>query len=243
MNHGSRNHLTPDTAAEGPRVVHSSLGRLRVHLPDPDGGVVARLRGLPGVTTATASQWTGNILIQFDTRQTSEMLLLAQLRSHCPTPSAVVEKSAAGIEESEVQPARPGGYVTGVWRRVYTIFGWSSVGMAFVGAATPGIPTAPFALLAGYFFIRSSPTAHEWLLRSRWFGSFVREWEEHHAVRRSVKYAAVGLMAAGLAISFLIGLPTVVLTAIVLLEIVGLVVVLRLPVVESFPPSTALAHQ
>jgi uncharacterized membrane protein YbaN (DUF454 family) len=117
-------------------------------------------------------------------------------------------------------------------RSLYQALGWSSVGMGVVGAITPGIPTAPFALLAGYFFIRSSPAAHQWLLRSKWFGQFVREWEEHHGVRRSVKYAAVGLMAGGLTITLLLDLPPAVTTSILVLEVIGLVVVIRLPVVE-----------
>jgi uncharacterized membrane protein YbaN (DUF454 family) len=130
----------------------------------------------------------------------------------------------------------PAGYVTGPTRSLYHVLGWSSVGLAVVGAVTPGIPTAPFVIVAGYFFIRSSPRAHDWLLRSRWFGSFLRDWEEHRGVKRSVKYTAVGLMGAGLVFTWLLNPPPAVLASILALEAIGLVVVLRLPVVESSPP-------
>jgi uncharacterized membrane protein YbaN (DUF454 family) len=213
------------------------------------------------VTSAEANEWTGNILILFNPRQTSEELLCAGLRARCRnrpaseplrTPRAaipaVVEKGARlpnvgalAARQRDPQPAKRAGYLTGWRRRLYRFLGWSSVGMAVVGAVTPGIPTAPFVILAGYFFIRSSPAAHIWLLRSRWFGPFLRDWEERHGVRRSVKYTAVGLMGAGLAFSVLVGLPVPVVASIVALEVIGLVVVLRLPVVEAAPTGPSLA--
>jgi uncharacterized membrane protein YbaN (DUF454 family) len=184
------------------------------------------------VTSAVASELTGNILIQFHPRQTSEQKLLAELRSlSLPAPPYV----PARVEPPPLDPgpAAPPGYVTGTRRRVYRALGWSSVGLAVVGAATPGIPTVPFVILAGYFFIRSSPQAHDWLLRSEWFGPMLHDWEERHVVKRSVKYTAVGLMAAGLAAAWLLGVPTGILAAIAALETIGLVVIIRLPVAET----------
>jgi uncharacterized membrane protein YbaN (DUF454 family) len=208
------------------RVVHSSPGRLRVHCPDPGEPLLARLRGVPGVRSVEASAWTGNLLIQFDPRRTSETALLAELGLAAEDRGqGVALRPVAGEEQAD-------GYVQGGWARLYKALGWSSVGMAVVGAATPGIPTAPFVLLAGYFFVRSSPTAHAWLLRSRWFGQILRDWEESHGVRRSVKYGAVGLMAAGLALTLALGLPVQVVASVVALEVIGLVVVARLPTVE-----------
>jgi uncharacterized membrane protein YbaN (DUF454 family) len=214
-----------------PHVVHASRGRLRVHLPDPDGRTAARLRLLPGVRHAAANPWTDNLLILFDPGQTSEQALLAELVG-LPAPPPLPPAPAPRADEP-ADGAGPGGYVTGVRRVVYQGLGWASVGMAFVGLATPGIPGAPFALLAGYFFIRSSPAAHRWLLRSRGLGQFLREWEQQGAVRRPVKYTALGMMAAGLGVSILIGLPPAALGTIVVLEAVGLVVILRLPVVAA----------
>jgi uncharacterized membrane protein YbaN (DUF454 family) len=107
--------------------------------------------------------------------------------------------------------------------------------MAVVGAILPGIPTVPFVVLASYFFVRSSPRAHAWLLRSRWFGPHLRDWEERRGVRRSAKYTALGLMGAGLVVTWLAGLPAAITASIVTLEIVGAVIILRLPEVEPTP--------
>jgi uncharacterized protein len=128
--------------------------------------------------------------------------------------------------------------MTGTGRVVYQALGWASVGMAVVGAITPGIPTAPFVLLAGYFFIRSSREAHEWLRQSRWFGPMLRDWEEHRGVRRSIRNAAVGLIVLGMAVTLMLGLPTAVLATILTLQLVGLAIVLSLRVVEPIPART-----
>jgi uncharacterized membrane protein YbaN (DUF454 family) len=239
-------------SAPKPTVVHSSVGRLRIHRPDPDGYLSACIRRLPGVKSVEASELTGNILILYHPRQTNEQTLLTELstlgadepppvpaRRAVTRPAASAPRPAAPVLRVEPTPAN--GYVTGPTQSLYKVLGWSSVGLAVVGAVTPGIPTAPFVLVAGYFFIRSSPAAHEWLLRSRWFGPFLRDWEERRGVKRSVKYAAVGLMGAGLVFTWLVGLPPAVLASILALEAVGLVIVLRLPVVDEPPSPTPVS--
>jgi uncharacterized membrane protein YbaN (DUF454 family) len=199
------------------------------------------------VTSAEGNKWTGNILILFDPRQTSEQTLLSELASPVETIPAVATKQMPparlpGPTEKEAQPqlVAPEGYITGAWGRLYKILGWSSVGMAFVGAATPGIPTVPFALLAGYFFVRSSPAANAWLRQSSSLGPILRDWEERRGVTRSTKGTAFALMAGGLVFTLLAGLPPTVVVSILALELVGVVVILRLPVVEHSAAKEAL---
>jgi uncharacterized membrane protein YbaN (DUF454 family) len=234
------------TSSQGPRVVHSSFGRLRVHLPDPDGRVSAHLRRLPGVFSAVASELTGNLLILYHPRQINEKALLGELQPFCaesapaalppaPRAAAVSVPRESDHRDNGAVVGSPADVVTGPLAGVYKALGWSSVGLAVVGAITPGIPTVPFLVVAAYFFIRSSPAAHEWLIHSRWFGPMLREWEEQRGVRRSVKYSAVGLIALGLVFTWLIGLPTAVMASIMALEAIGLVLVLRLPVIEPAP--------
>jgi uncharacterized membrane protein YbaN (DUF454 family) len=239
-------------ATQSVNVVHSSLGRLRVHLPDPDGHIAYRIRCLPGVSSAQASKWTENILIKYQPQVTTEATVLAELRFSVDNPPALPlhnstnEATALLIEATSALeltfPAQPVGYVTGFRRRLYQLLGWASVGLAVVGFIVPGIPGAPFVILAGYFFIRSSPKAHAWLLQSRWFGPILRDWEQHRAVRRSLKLAAVGLIVFAMVFILLIGLPTPLVVTILFLEVVGLIIVSRIRVIESeFQPSRLLA--
>jgi uncharacterized membrane protein YbaN (DUF454 family) len=94
-------------------------------------------------------------------------------------------------------------------------------------------------VLACYFFIRSSPEAHHWLRKSQWFGPSLRDWEDHRAVRRTVRNVALGLIAASMGATLLLGLPTVLTASIVTLQIAGVAIVMSLPVIDS--PERAVA--
>lgn len=100
-----------------------------------------------------------------------------------------------------------------------------------VGVVVPGLPTTPFLLLTSYFLTRSWPALNRRLLRSQVFGPLLRDWHEHRAVRRGVKYTALVMVAAAVAFAVLLGnLSPVALTGTLSAACVGLVVVWRLPV-------------
>jgi uncharacterized membrane protein YbaN (DUF454 family) len=247
--------------AREPRVVHSSHGRLRAHLPHWSGErgeeIAAALQLLPGVHHAEASCLTGNVLILFDPEHISEhdlLQLLPCLHLDPPTPSlwlpgdeddplAVAEQGVpVAVADPGAEPTRSGGvvYMTGTGRVVYKALGWSSVGLAVVGAITPGIPTAPFVILAGYFFIRSSPEAHQWLRQSRWFGTLLRDWEDHRGIRRSVRNVAAGLIGGSMVVTAFLGLPMALTATIISLQVIGLAIVLRLRVIDPAAPAPAV---
>jgi uncharacterized membrane protein YbaN (DUF454 family) len=123
--------------------------------------------------------------------------------------------------------------VTGTRRFLYRVFGWASVVMAIVGVILPGIPAEPFIVLAGYFFVRSSPAAHAWLRQSRWLGPFLRNWEDHGGVSRTVRNLALALILVGAVFSSLVGLPLPILLAVYAMQLACLIVVLNLPVIDD----------
>jgi uncharacterized protein len=246
--------ISPDevdaSPAREPTLVHASFGRVRVHLPHWTGTrgeeLVARLRRLRGVSHAEANPLTGNVLLRFDPQQTSAQALVATLPALRLEPSplpALLDPAPAPAEEIgqllERPARRPVVYATGARRVAYQALGWSSVGMAVVGAIVPGIPTAPFVVLASYFFVRSSPEAHHWLRHSRWFGTLLRDWEDHRGVRRSVRNTAVGLIGASMALTPFLGLPVGLVATIMPLQLIGLAIVLHLHVVEPAPAALA----
>ena len=88
------------------------------------------------------------------------------------------------------------------------VAGLVCVGMAYLGAVLPGLPTTPWVLLAGYCFARSSPRLERWLKRSPVFGRLLRDWEEHRGIRLWVKVLAVCLVVTVVTLSVtLSGLP------------------------------------
>src|SRR5260370_20117176 len=69
--------------AEEPRVIHTTPGRLRVHVPGWSGQgerlLEAQLRQLQGVRSVRANPLTSNVLVQFDTRVLNEPALLREV--------------------------------------------------------------------------------------------------------------------------------------------------------------------
>jgi uncharacterized membrane protein YbaN (DUF454 family) len=231
-------------------VVHLSHGRLRVHLPHWSGiygeQIVAAVRRLPGVIDAEANPLTNNALIRFDPRQTDVAVLLETLRDlylEWPVrpPVLIGDEHTMSLElPLEANPPGSVVYMTGMGRVVYKTLGWASVGMAVFGAILPGIPTAPFVILSGYLFIRSSPEAHQWLRQSRGFGPILRDWEAYRGVRRSIKNVALGLIAGSAVVTSLLPLSAPLKVSNIALQAVGFVFVLHLHVVDPVPSDQVL---
>jgi uncharacterized protein len=77
--------------------------------------------------------------------------------------------------------------------------------LGLIGVVLPGLPTTPFILLAAACYAKASPRLHGWLLRHRFLGPMVRDWETHRSLTRRSKTVAqvsmvvmVGLSAWGL---------------------------------------------
>lgn len=231
--------------ARGARLLRSSCGRLRVHLPQWSGAdaadLVAALRRLSGVADAEANGVTQNVLVLFNPRQTSAQAVLDVLPDlrieprldlglrEMPTPIV----SVTPLPDSDVPAPRQ--YATGLRRLVYQALGWASVGMAIFGFIVPGVPGAPFVILAGYFFIRSSPESHQWLRESRWFGPILRDWEDHRAVRRSVRNLVLGIIGISFILTLLAGLPLLAMLPMMAFQVFAFAVVSRLRVIDPKP--------
>jgi uncharacterized membrane protein YbaN (DUF454 family) len=233
-----------------PSVVRSSYGRVRVHLPHWSGTeaelIDASVRRLRGVTAAEANPLTSNVLIFFEPQETSAAALLEALPDlWLDSPMAADEPDTllALVDDGTHECLPHVGstdkgpvYLTGTRRVIYQALGWASVGMAIVGVIVPGIPGSPFAILAGYFFVRSSPEAHEWLRNTRWFGPILRDWEEHRGVRRSLRNAALALIGGSMVATVLLDLPVALTITLLACQVVGIAIVLRLRVVDPSLP-------
>lgn len=115
-------------------------------------------------------------------------------------------------------------------RWVFWLAGTLALILGAIGVVVPGLPTTPFVLLAASCYVRASPRAHAWLLRTRAFGPMLREWERHRSVPRRVKVIALVTMTitGGVSVWHFAAQPA--LQAVVISAIlVGVVVVLKLP--------------
>jgi hypothetical protein len=79
-------------------------------------------------------------------------------------------------------------------RVALTVAGVIAVILGTVGIFIPLLPTTPFLLLAAACFTRSSRRLYRWLMNHRWFGTYIRNYREHHAITRTTKILAITLL-------------------------------------------------
>ncbi|WP_157019548.1 YbaN family protein [Mesorhizobium xinjiangense] len=84
-------------------------------------------------------------------------------------------------------------------RAVFLALGLVFVGLGFVGAFLPVLPTTPFLILAAACFARSSQRLESWLLEHRRFGPVLREWRLRGAIPRKAKLMALAGTSFGFA--------------------------------------------
>jgi uncharacterized membrane protein YbaN (DUF454 family) len=89
-------------------------------------------------------------------------------------------------------------------KHLLVLLGCFFVVLGGVGILLPLLPTTPFLLVASAFFAKSSPRFHQMLLKNRWFGPIIREWEKNRTVSRKVKYKASFLIIFVFSISLVL---------------------------------------
>ena len=89
-----------------------------------------------------------------------------------------------------------------LWRTLGLLF----VGMAYIGAITPGIPTTFFALLAAWAFSKSSPKLDKWLHEHPLLGKYLNNWEQKRVYPNRGRWMMVVVMLISL-ITMIFTLP------------------------------------
>lgn len=93
-------------------------------------------------------------------------------------------------------------------RWLFLLLGFAATGLGFLGIVLPGLPTTPFALLAGYAFSMSSPRFKQWLLYRSPLGPFILRMKENKGLSRKEKRNILlfAWCSVGVSILFLINL-------------------------------------
>lgn len=91
-------------------------------------------------------------------------------------------------------------------RMLWTMAGWLSFALGFIGVFLPLLPTVPFMLLAAYCFARGSDRFHEWLITHPRFGPPILDWQERGTISRKAKIMAGITIGMTFGVSVALGL-------------------------------------
>ena len=102
-----------------------------------------------------------------------------------------------------------------VKRFLWTVLGFLSLGMAYVGLITPGIPYSCFVVAAAYCFAKGNERMHRWIYNHKIFGPFLTNWGEKRVFPTKMKFFMLAMMSTSLIImSFTVPLRGVIYTGI-----------------------------
>lgn len=92
---------------------------------------------------------------------------------------------------------------------LWTGLGFLSLGMAYVGVITPGIPYSPFVVFAAYCFSKGSERMHRWIYNHKIFGPFLTNWNEKRVFPQKMKYFMLFMMGTSLCIMIFTGVKPI----------------------------------
>lgn len=84
----------------------------------------------------------------------------------------------------------------------WNILGFLSLGMAYIGVITPGIPYSPFVVFAAYCFSKGSERMHRWIYNHKLFGPFLTNWNTKRVFPQKMKYFMIGMMSLSLVLMY-----------------------------------------
>lgn len=89
----------------------------------------------------------------------------------------------------------------------WNALGFLSLGMAYVGVITPGVPYSIFVVFAAYCFSKGSERMHRWIYNHRLFGPFLTNWNTKRVFPQKMKYFMLFMMSTSLMIMWLTSVP------------------------------------
>lgn len=84
----------------------------------------------------------------------------------------------------------------------WNILGFLSLGMAYLGVITPGLPYSIWVVFAAYCFSKGSERMHRWIMNHKLFGPFLRNWGEKRVFPTKMKFFMLGMMSLSLILMY-----------------------------------------
>ena len=91
----------------------------------------------------------------------------------------------------------------------WNILGFLSLGMAYIGVITPGLPYSIWVVFAAYCFSKGSERMHRWLYNHKLFGPFLTNWGEKRVFPTKMKFFMLAMMSSSLVIMYFSNVKTI----------------------------------
>jgi uncharacterized protein len=101
------------------------------------------------------------------------------------------------------------GAVHNMKKIIWNVLGFISLGLAYVGVVTPGMPYSIFVVFAAYCFSKGSERMHKWLYNHKLFGPFLTNWSEKRVFPIKMKYFMLAMMTSSLIIMWFTGVKPI----------------------------------
>ncbi len=95
-------------------------------------------------------------------------------------------------------------------------FGTIFVGLALLGIFLPLLPTTPFLLLAAMCYAKSSKRFYDWLLNNKYFGNYLKNYQEGKGVPLKVKVYSVSLLWGAIICSVIFVVQNIIIVAVLI---------------------------
>jgi len=99
--------------------------------------------------------------------------------------------------------------LTNAKKLFWNILGCISVGMAYIGVVTPGIPYSPFIVFSAYCFSKGSERMHRWIYNHKIFGPFLTNWQTKRVFPQKLRYFMLTMMSISLVLMWSSGVKPV----------------------------------
>jgi uncharacterized membrane protein YbaN (DUF454 family) len=81
-----------------------------------------------------------------------------------------------------------------ILKHLWIAIGTISLIIGVIGLLLPVIPTTPFILLSAFCYARGSKRLHNWLTSNRFFGFYIKNYEEGKGIPFKIKVYAISLL-------------------------------------------------
>ena len=139
------------------------------------------------------------------------------------------------MENTAQQSPTPKSRKQNIVRWLLIVAGTFSLALGAIGVFLPILPTTPFLLLSAACYMRSSQRMHKWLLENRWFGEYIKNYQEGRGIPFKTKIIVLTFLWAGIIYSAFIALDEILIAQVALLLIaVGVSIhLIRLPTLKK----------